>query len=157
MATRVWREMRYDAPVEDVRAMLVDPEFREAVLASQRVVRGSVSVDGDVLRLEQVQSAMHVPSFAKKLVGEEITIVQEEHWHSPTQSRIVVTIPGKPGEITGSGLLREGGGGTTHAVDLDVRVAVPLVGGRIESLVAGLLEKAFDKEHQTGLTWLAAR
>ena len=38
---------------------------------------------------------------------------------------------------------------------MDVRVAVPLVGGKLEDLVAGLLKDAFRAENKVGVKWLA--
>ena len=59
--------------------------------------------------------------------------------------------------------------GTTHNVDmvladgqyrfvpaeLTVKVGIPLVGGKIEELIAGLLVKALNAEHKVGEKWLA--
>lgn len=155
MATTVHQELAYDAPVEAVAAMLADPAFREEVLERQRVLRGSVSVDGSRVRIEQVQSARGIPAFATKFVGDEITIVQEEVWRTPTEGDITVTIPGKPGDMTGTATLAPRGDGTVETVDLTVRVGIPLVGGKIEKLIADLLAKALRKEHQVGTEWLA--
>ena len=155
MSTSVHQELAYDAPVEAVSAMLADPAFREEVLERQRVVRGSVSVEGTHVRLEQVHSARGVPAFATKFVGDEITIVQEEEWRSPTQGAITFTIPGKPGDMSGTATLAGSGSGTVETVDLTVKVGIPLVGGKIEKLIADLLLKALRKEHEVGVEWLA--
>ena len=70
---------------------------------------------------------------------------------------VEVAIPGKPGEMAGTATLVESGGRTTERVDLEVTVRLPLVGGKIEGLVADMLGKALDTEHRTGVEWLAAR
>jgi len=155
MATRVHEELAYDAPVEAVAAMLADPAFREKVLERQRVLRGSVSIDGGRVRIEQVQSAQGIPAFATKLVGDEITIVQEEDWRSPTEGDVTVTIPGKPGDMSGRATLAPRGDGTVETVDLTVKVGIPLVGGKLEKLIADLLARALRKEHEVGVEWLA--
>ena len=74
-------ELRYDgATAAQVYAMLQDPAFREQVCDFQRVQRRTVSItaagEGMSVKLDQVQAARGIPSFAKKLVGEEINIVQ---------------------------------------------------------------------------------
>lgn len=155
MATTVHEELAYDAPVEAVAAMLLDRSFREQVLERQRVLRGSVAVEGGRVRIEQVQSARGIPAFATKFVGDEITIVQEEDWTTPTGAAITVTIPGKPGDMSGRAALAGTGGRTVETVDLTVRVGIPLVGGKIEKLIADLLAKALRKEHEVGVEWLA--
>lgn len=157
MATKLHKELAYDASIDAVNAMLMDPAFREKVLERQRVLRGSVTVDGTVVEIEQVMAATGIPSFAKKFVGDEIVIHQREDWADPVRGDIHVSIPGKPGEMKGSAVLVESGGRTVETVDLEVRVGIPLVGAKIEALIGDLLGKALDKEHETGVAWLAER
>ena len=44
---------------------------------------------------------------------------------------------------------------TTETVDLDVKVSIPLVGGKIEDLIADLLLKALKVENQVGRDYLS--
>jgi hypothetical protein len=155
MATSLRKELAYDASPDAVAAMLADVAFREEVLARQHVLRGSATVEGDTVVVEQVQSAASLPSFARKFVGDEIVIVQTERWGSTTAADLHLTIPGKPGDITGDVTLSPAGAGTVEVVDLTVKVSIPLVGGKIEKLVADMIEKALAKEHQVGQEWLA--
>ena len=159
MSTRVVKELTYDAPLEDVAAMLTDATFRERALERMKVLRGTATVesgpDGTVVTLDQVQSASSLPSFATKIVGDETRIRQVETWRTPDRADIDVAIPGKPGEMRGTSTLTESGGRTTDRVDLEVTVRLPLVAGKIEGLVAEMLRKALDKEHETGVEWLA--
>ena len=68
--------------IEQVVEMLGDPEFREAVADYQHAVRSSADVSGtgpgSTARIEIVHGTDHVPSFARKFVGDEIVIVQVE-------------------------------------------------------------------------------
>lgn len=154
MSTKLAKQLTYDATAEAVAAMLDDVTFREAVLERQKVLRGSVDIDGDVVTIEQVRSGDDLPSFARTFVGDEITIVQKETWTSPTSCDVELSIPGKPGEAAGSMVLAESGGTTTETIDLDLSVRIPLVGGKIEGLIAGLLKQALDIEHEVGVEWL---
>ena len=155
MATRLTKTLTYDASAEAVAAMLDDTGFREEVLERQRVVRGSVSIDGDHVTIEQVRSADDIPSFARSFVGDEILIVQTESWTSPTSADVRLAIPGKPGEAVGTLELVESGGTTTESIDLDLTVKIPLVGGKIEKLIAGIFSSALDVEQRVGREWLA--
>jgi hypothetical protein len=159
MSKKLKHELTYDAPMPDVAEMLADPSFREEVCEFQGVSRAMVSIDSDdngmEVTIDQVQPAQGIPSFAKKFVGDEIHIVQQESWHSPTDGRITVTIPGKPGEMTGTARLSESGGVTTETVEMTVKVNIPLVGGRIEGLIADLLLKALKAENKVGRDYLA--
>ena len=110
MSTKLAKQMTYDAPAEAVAAMLDDVAFREEVLERQKVLRGSATVDGDLVTIEQVRSGDDLPSFARKFVGDEITIVQRETWTSPASCDVELAIPGKPGEAVGTMRLVESGG-----------------------------------------------
>lgn len=158
MTKRLVHELTYDAPMVDVATMLADPAFREEVCDHQGVLRRLVSVEtddtGTEVTIDQVQAAHGIPSFARKFVGDEINIVQEETWATPDEGVIRVTIPGKPGEISGTARLTESGGVTTEKVDLTVKVNIPLVGGKIEGLISDLLLKALRAENHVGRDYL---
>lgn len=159
---RVQEVLRYDgATIAQVREMLATPAFREEVCDYQRVLRKEVSItaDGDVLsvRIDQYQGTERVPAFAKRLVGEEIHIVQIEEWRAPDRGDLRMEIPGKPGRMHGTAVLAESDGGVTETVDLTVEVSLPLIGGKIEGLIADLLGKALRAEQKVGRDWLASR
>lgn len=153
-------EMRYDgATPEQVYAMLSTAEFREQVCEYQRFPRRTVTITpagaGMSVKVDQFRPAHEVPSFAKKLVGDEINIVQEESWSSPTHGRLQVTIPGKPGEMKGTITLAGDATGTTETVSVDVKVSIPLIGGKLEGFIADMLVKALKAETKVGRGWLA--
>jgi uncharacterized protein YndB with AHSA1/START domain len=154
-------ELTYDASPDQVFAMLADPAFREAVCDAQGVLRHTVTVTGDAsagtlqVSVDQVQAAEGIPSFARRFVGDEINVVQTESWSSPEHGDIRVTIPGKPGEMSGTARLSESGGTTTETVTLDIKVSIPLVGGKIEGLVADMLLKALRTENVVGRDYLS--
>jgi hypothetical protein len=159
---KVSEELRYDgATIQQVHAMLADPDFRRAVCDAQGVLRNTVTVDDDndgpgmTVVVDQVQAAHGIPSFAKKFVGEDINVVQTEDWTSAEKGNIHVAIPGKPGEMNGTALIVEDPDGATETVNLSIKVNIPLVGGKIEGLIADLLTKALRAEHRTGVSWLA--
>ena len=159
MSKRIQHELTYDAPVADVAAMLRDPAFREEVCDYQRVISKKVTItqrgEGKDVVIDMVQPARGIPGFAQKFVGDTINIVQSESWSSPTQGQISIAIPGKPGDMSGTAVLKESGSGTVETVDLTVKVNIPLVGGKLEGLIAGLLEKALVAENTVGREWLS--
>lgn len=153
-------DLRYDgATAEQVYAMLGEQSFREQVCDFQGVLRKTVSISpsgaGMSVTIDQVQAGQGIPSFAKKFVGEEINIVQEEQWSSPTSGTVKVAIPGKPGDMSGDVLVAEDDAGTTETVRMDVKVGIPLIGGKIEGLIADLLTKALRAENKVGREWLS--
>ncbi len=154
-------ELRYPGrTVEEVRGILADPDFRQAVCTYQQVEDSSVTIeeydDGSMtVDLQRTYSTTLVPSFARKFVGATIDLVQREEWGSPTKATFDVTIPGKPGEMTGTAVLAQIGPDVVETVSMDVRVGIPLVGGKLEDLIAGLLKDAFRAENKVGVKWLA--
>jgi len=158
VSTTVTHTLTYDAPADRVTAMLADRAFREEVCDAIGVTRKSVAVetvgDGIHVTIDQWQPTNGVPSFAKKFVGEETNIVQREIWTTPLLGDITVTIPGKPGDMTGTARISEAGGVTTEHVEMTVKVGIPLVGGKIESFIAGLLLKALKTENRVGRDYL---
>ncbi len=159
---RVHEDLRYDgATAEQVYAMLGTQEFREAVCDFQRVLHRTVTVeeDGDARRvtIDQGHGTDRLPGFAKKIVGERINIVQSETWSGGSHGDITVAVPGKPGEMTGTADLRQDDTGVTEKVDMTVTVRLPLIGGKVEGLIADMLTKALRAEHKVGQDWLAER
>ncbi|GGF56677.1 hypothetical protein GCM10011519_33230 [Marmoricola endophyticus] len=164
MSKSIRHEMRYDgATVAQVYAMLADKSFREEVCEFQRVKRHDVVIapkGGDVangmdVTVDQVQTPHGIPSFAQKIVGDEIGILQEEDWTSTDQAGLTVAIPGKPGEMTGTITLAEDDGGVTETVAVTAKVSIPLVGGKLEGLITDLLVKALKAENKVGRDYLA--
>lgn len=153
------QELQYDAAPDEVYAMLSDPAFREAVCEATDTVRHQVTItrngDGMTVAVDQVQHAESIPSFAKRIVGDEIEVLQREEWHSPTDATLDVTIPHKPGHLKGTITLRESGGGTVETVDAEIKVHIPMVGGKLEKLIGDLLGSALRSEERVGKTWLA--
>jgi Protein of unknown function (DUF2505) len=158
VATRLTYDLTYDAPMIAVGEMLMDAAFREQVCDAQHALRKTVSVgqDGGGMKVvvDMVQAADGIPGFAKRFVGDEIQLVQTERWSDIENARVEVVIPGKPGQMSGTLALRESGGTTTETVDMEIRVGIPLVGGKIESLIADLMRKALRAENAVGRQYL---
>ncbi len=51
--------------------------------------------------VDQTQPARGIPSFAKKFVGDEIQVVQNESWNGTGGARLDIEIPGKPEHVQG--------------------------------------------------------
>jgi hypothetical protein len=159
MATRLTHDLTYEASLTEVGEMLMEAAFREQVCDAQGAIRRTVTIgpDGGGMKvvIDAVQLAQGIPGFARKFVGDEIQLVQTERWTDLENGRVEVVIPGKPGQMTGTMTLRESGGTTTETVDMEIRVSIPLVGGKIESLIADLLRKALKAENSVGRRYLA--
>jgi hypothetical protein len=86
--------------------------------------------------------------------------VQTETWHPAAadgsrNADVDGEISGTPVTLRGSAALRPDGAGATQSVDLDVKVAVPLLGRKLEPMVVDALRSGLVKEHELGQTWRA--
>ncbi|MDX6371931.1 MAG: hypothetical protein QOD98_919, partial [Nocardioidaceae bacterium] len=125
-------------------------------LALRKTVSVGQDRGGKKVVVDKVQAAQGIPGFARKFVGDEIQLVQTEYWSDIETARVEVVIPGKPGQMSGTVTLREAGGTTTETVQMDIRVGIPLVGGKIESLISDLLRKALRVENAVGRQYLTS-
>ena len=138
--------------------MLTDPVWREKVGVAQGVVSSDVTVtpEGDGCRVvvDQVQNTSGLPAIAKKIAGDTTRAVVTEVWTSRTAGTIEILAPGKPTKAVGTVSLESDGETTRHVTDLEVTVKVPLVGGRLEHLMADNIGKGLEVEEAVGVAWL---
>jgi hypothetical protein len=154
------RVHEYPAPASDVLAMLLDPAFREMVCAAQDAESHSVSVSSSAppatVEVRQQQDTSQAPSAARKVIGSSVETVQREDWESAERARFEISIPGKPGHLRGRiDLVDNGDGTSTERFDAEVKVHIPLVGGKLEGLIGKVLGSGLRREREAGLRWLA--
>ena len=151
-------ELSYDAPPDRVFAMLADPDFRRASCEAMEVISADVQLDRDGdgfhLVIDQQQNTKDLPGFARTFAGESTQAIQREVWLGSTTGSLSIESPGKPASATGTIRLEPAGAGTTEVVELDIKVKVPLIGGKLEKLMAEKVAAGMDLEHSVGITWL---
>jgi hypothetical protein len=155
---RFTHELSYDAPPSEVFKMLADPAFREKVCSAQDVVSAQVAVDrteeGFVFTNDQVQRTEGLPSFARKFAGDTTRAIQVEEWADSAAGSLRIEVPGKPSSIDGTIALVPNGAGTSQVFELEARVKVPLIGGKLEALLEEQVRRGLDVEHEVGQAWL---
>lgn len=151
-------ELSYDAPPAKVFAMLADPEFRKAACAAMEVISADVQLDRDGegfnLVIDQQQNTKDLPGFARTFAGESTQAIQREVWLGSTTGNLSIESPGKPASASGTIRLEEDGSGTREVVELEIKVKVPLIGGKLEKLMAEKVAAGMDVEHTIGAAWL---
>lgn len=156
---RFRHELAYDSPPDEVFAMLADPAFREKVAAAQEVVSADITLtpngEGFDLVSDQVQDTAGLPTIAKKIAGDTTQAVITEHWADARGGSLEITAPGKPTSAVGTIALLESGSGTSEVVELEIKVKVPLIGGKLESLMADTIRAGIEVEQTVGAAWLA--
>ena len=132
----------YDADVERVYALISDPDFIErkyvAIGGRDVAVDRSEADDGSVEVVTKRTVLVDLPGFAKKVLTPSQTTIQHETWLAATSDgeRICtyfVDVQGAPSRIEGKHTLSAApGGGTDHHLEIEVKVSIPLIGGKIE-------------------------
>lgn len=152
---KLTHSVRYDAPLADVHAMLMDPAFREKSARSQGLTDLVVAVKGDSVRVDMEQPTTDLPGFARKIVGESSKVVQAETWNGTDTADFSIRMPPLPGGIEGTRALTSDGDATIDTFDGEAQVRIPLVGGKLEKLISSKLKDGWDNEHGVGTAWLA--
>lgn len=113
---------------------------------------------GHVLTITRVLPA-EVPSFAKRLVGETITLTEIQTWGPQAEDGSADATAevkvGGPMSFTGTITMRAGGTGTLITTRGTFKASVPLVGGKLEGLVADATRSYLRVENEVADEWLA--
>jgi len=147
--------VRYDAPLAEVYAMLTDPAFRAHAMSAQQARSCEVTVDGDTIAIDAVTPNTDIPGFARAFAGETTRSITTEAWRDGNVADFTVETPGKPSSISGVRRLVPDGDGTLDTFEAEAKAKLPLIGGKIENLIAGQFKSGTAKEQAVGATWLA--
>lgn len=157
-AMKFRHELTYDASPVEVFAMLADPAFREAGCAAADVVSADVTVervgDGFSLTVERVDRTDGLPAFARTFAGDTTRSIQREEWADASGGTLVIEAPGKPSEVQGTITLVPDGAATREIIELDLKIKVPLIGGKLEKLLAEQVTAGIEAEQQAGIAYL---
>ena len=161
MATPITARQSFPASPERVRAMLLDPAY--AQVRAERTGALSVTVseraEGDhgVLAVERVIPA-EVPDFARSFVGETLTVKETHDWGplagDACEGTIGVTFSAPVG-VKAAMRLTADGEGTVVEIEGSISASIPFMGGKVEEMVKGEMERYLAKEPEIGAAWLA--
>lgn len=158
-AMKIRHQLKHDASPDEVYAMLSDPAFRKRVCEAMDTVSHHIAIDrtdsGMSVRIDMVQRTQGMPSFAKRIVGDETRIIQSERWIAEQGADLEVEIPGKPGHIRGRTTLSGDASRTLESFEGEAKINIPLVGGKLEGLIERLFVEGMDTEQRVGAAWLA--
>ena len=100
----------------------------------------------------------YVPKFAQKIIGETAQITQTEKWTRNGEElscEIEILTKGAPGGTRGTMSVRPAGKGSSWSSDYDIKVSIPLLGGKLEKTMYEELGKGFLEEKTFNDKWLA--
>jgi hypothetical protein len=161
MPTRFEHRASFLATVDTVYSTLVDEAFLTARLRDiggkgAALLDHRTSADGAAFRLRQGVDASHLPGAVKSILKGDLVVEREEHWRGP-EATGKATIAGTPAEVTSRSLLTARGDGTELLITAQVKVGIPLIGGKIEKVVAEQVTKLLAAEAEYAEKWLAER
>lgn len=154
---------RFDAPIDEVWAMLHDPASHVAKFTRMghrelEVVSEEVTDDALDLTIRR-QVDIDVPSIASKFISPSNTVTSIDHWERAADGscsgRYSVDIKGAPAETRGTTKVVADGDGCNYTVVLDVKVKVPLVGDRVAKALRPQLEAQMQQEFEASEAWLS--
>ena len=162
MTTKVTATMTYEATCDEVFAM-----FRERPYIEQKILRTGgtnpeinvVDVGSDVEITTIRDLPAQVPGFVKAFTGDQIHVVEKARW-SPADdlgartAAVTLVFEGTPSTISGTLSLHPAPQGCVVDAVFEVKATVPLIGGKIESVIAGEVERAIRQENRVGVAYL---
>ena len=161
---KITREHHFEASPEECWEMFSDPSSHVAKFEgmghrnlevvekkkTKKKLRMVISRDVDV----------EVPGFAKKVVQPTNTVISTDEWNDNGDGTygggFELDTKGVPIETSGVTLLEpDGDGGSDYTIVIEIKVKVPLIGGRLEKFAKGIINAQMDKEFELGDAWLA--
>lgn len=134
----------FDKPAATVLKMFSDKayferKYRELGYSNVEVLEHAA--DAKKFRIKVRYSAPNsapLPDFAKKFLGETNTVVQSDTWDLERKTgRLEAEIKGVPVKVAADMKLADEGAGSANTLKWSLSCGIPLIGGKLEQVVAG--------------------
>lgn len=131
----------YPATADEVWAVMSSQDFQdakcEATTTGNWTSNVSTAADRTTITSERVLPTDDLPDIARSFVGATLTVAETQVWGPPAAdgSRtgdLQVQIKGAPMTLKGTVRLSPNGSGSVQEIDGNVKVSVPLIGGKLE-------------------------
>lgn len=161
MSTKLSNTDHYDATPEQVMAMLQDPEYANAKYTelgdvSFTVVTHEVN-DGGLNSVIDREVNSNLPDMAKKVLGQTSKMHTEDVWRADGDGYVGnMTITSGPATINVSSSIVPAGGGSDWTANFDIKVGIPMMGGKIEKAIKEETEGSLKREFAFNKEWLAS-
>lgn len=147
----------FAARPDDVYAMMTDQVYLEEVCVASESISYDASVNGSSTRTSRTLAA---PESAARFTGPELTVVEQVDWAEPgpdgsRTGALTMTVLGQPVTLKGTLQLKPGGRGTTVDLDGELKVAIPLLGRKLEQSSAPAVLAGFRTQQRVGDRWLS--
>lgn len=164
MSRSIEHQARYPASPAALHAAVTDEAYwrarvaavggRGATLDALDVVDGTITV-----RLTQKIAAEHLPSIVQKISSGDLAVQRTEFWgalqDSGSAGTFTAEVPGRPITMRGRHAITGDDSSCTARSSGEVRVSVPLIGGKIEAIIAENITELLVVEQRFTAQWLA--
>jgi hypothetical protein len=154
----------YSASVEQVHGAFSDEDYWIARLADSGAdvaTLDSITArsDGSVeVTTTQALRADRLPAVATQFLHGDLQVVRNEKWGpvggGEAHGEVTGHIPGAPASLVGKATLRPTATGSRLEFTATVEVNIPLLGGKVESLIGGALADLFIAEQRFTTAWI---
>lgn len=150
-------------PADKVFATMTDEEYLRARLRElggpgSDLLEHKSGPDGARYKLKQGLSERDLPPIVGKVMQGDLAIQRTETLRSTGPGAyggdVDVAISGVPASASGTMRLADNGGGSEFEVHADVEVKVPIIGGKIEEIVAAQVRRLLEAETAFTVRWL---
>ena len=147
----------FAAAPQYVYAMMTVQAYLDEVCVASESVSYDASVNGSSTRTSRTLPS---PESAARFTGPQLTVVEEVDWgeagsDGARTGRLTMTVVGQPVRLSGQLQLRPGGRGTTVDLTGELKVAIPLLGRKLEESAAPAVLAGFRTQQKVGDRWLA--
>ena len=146
----------FAAPPDRVYAMMTDQGYLEEVCVASESISYDVTVSDSSTHSSRTLPA---PDSAARFTGSQLTVIEDIVWGAASAdgSRVgdlTMTILGQPVKLKGKLQLAPGGRGTVVALNGELKVAIPVLGKKLEESAAPAVLAGFRTHQRVGDQWL---
>ncbi|MEO6882236.1 MAG: DUF2505 domain-containing protein [Mycobacteriaceae bacterium] len=163
MPRRISHDASYPCSPAELHAALTDPAYWrarvDAVGGPGATLDDVRPLDGGVeVALTQKVAAEHLPSIVSKIVSGDLSIARTEAWGplegSSATGRTTAQVASTPAFVGSTAELSGDSDGCTVCTRGEVKVSVPLIGGRLEQAVSDAVLRLLQAEQKFTASWV---
>ncbi|MCB0944723.1 MAG: DUF2505 domain-containing protein [Mycobacterium sp.] len=168
MTRKVDHTVSADVPAEVLYRLLTSQEYWEDLVGfwkscnlNSELKHLSTDAGGTEVHFAHIMTAQDLPAIARPVVPGQFIVMREQHFDpfDPAKQRAggryTARITHAPVDITGQLGVAANGAGSQLELSSNCKVKVPLIGGKIEGLLATAVKNLFTTEGNHTTEWVA--
>ncbi|CRK60240.1 hypothetical protein [Alloactinosynnema sp. L-07] len=163
MGSRIEHRAGFTRPAAEVHAAFIDRAFldeRLRALGGKNAELLEYTANGAevTFKLRQGVPGEKLPSIVRTVIKGDLIVERTESWRpdgAAFSGSTSATVSAVPGDIKGTFRLVDTAGGSEWSTSGQVKVSIPFVGGKIESVIAEQVTQLLAAEAEFAAEWLA--